>query len=647
MDELQDDPGAEARYRALPGADSDGWLKALYDGSWRVRRLAAELLGRPDAEAPAAMKLVAVLGDRENTGARNAAALALGRMGPAATPPLIALLAHADPDQRKLAADSLGERRDSLAVEPLERTTADTDANVQGAAAEALGRIGGARAARALSALLDSPRPLVQACALEALYALRRPPPLPRLKRLLAPSPTARAAFRVLGLIDHAAAYTLIGRAIEAPATRDAALAALGNDEHAWPVEAEASLKASLEASPDAHAWLTRALTHEDRAVRSGAMHAVAVLKAAVLAPAVAAAVGDGELAEHASRTLTRLGLKGALALLDGDYGPLLAMSPEARAVASEAITRIGEPVLVPQLKGLLVSGDPELAEVAARALGRCRTPAAIPPLVDALGDDVLASAAARALARIGASFPDEVVAAFASVPIRPHVLRALVQVDPRRARDAVRAAAKDSDDSLRAAGAEASTSLDSAEAAELLGRCLNDEAAVVRRSAAHALAGLSLEVATPLLTRALKDRDSAVTAAACDATADLRATSLRPRLVELVGAPEGFVVLAALNALSVQGGLEDATGIKALAHSDAEVVKAALGLLADRPSCLVHAKAHLQHPRWDVRAAAARALEVSGDTSALPPLHAAIAVEGDAMAREIFEAVAATLAER
>jgi hypothetical protein len=59
------------------------------------------------------------------------------------------------------------------------------------------------------------------------------------------------------------------------------------------------------------------------------------------------------------------------------------------------------------------------------------------------------------------------------------------------------------------------------------------------------------------------------------------------------------------------------------------------------------HAVALLRHERWDVRAAAARALEVSGETSALPALRAAISAEPDVMARAIFEAVAARLLER
>lgn len=641
-EELHDDAGAEGRYQALSSQGPEGLVAALYDTSWRVRRHAAELVAKGPVDARVARQLIAVLADRGQTGARNAAATALALAGKAVREPLLELLAHPDPDQRKLAADILGERRELDAVEGLERTLTDPDANVQGAAAEALGRIGGARAARNLMALLDSPRALVRACALDALFTLKKAPPLARLVPLL----PAKQAFRLVGLITHPAAHALISRALEQPQSRDAALAALGLEERPWPNDAETLLRASLKASPQVAAWLQKMLRHEDKAVRVGAMHAVAALRAHALAPAVAEAVGDGEAAEQASRALTRLGLYGALALIDGDLPPVVTMGPEARAVAAEAITRVGEPVLVPHLERLLACGDAELAEVAVRALGRCRTPAAIAPLLLALEDDALASAASRALGRIGASFPAEVVFALSALPLKPHVLRAWVQVDRLGARGSVRQAANDTDEALRAAAAEAVPALPDEEAVEALGRAMSDEAAQVRRAAARTLVRLPAAPAAALLARALKDREPSVIAAACDAAAELKVAAAAPRLGELLSAAEGFLVLAALQALVAMGALDDAKGAVALQHLDPEVVKAALSLLADRPMCTPHAVRLLGHARWDVRAAAARALEITGTDEAIAAVSDALAREADAMARTILEGVLQRLIE-
>lgn len=643
QDELHDDPGAEGRYRALGNANREERLTALYDASWRVRRLAAELVARDHPDEALVHRLIAVLSDRGQTGARNAAVTALSQAGPVALPALLALLAHPDPDQRKLAADVLGVRRETGAFDALTRALNDADPNVQGAAAEALGCLGGAKAAHAVAKLLGSPQPLVRACALEALFALRWAPPLTELVPLL----PARGAFRLLGLVTHPSAVAVVCRALESDATRDAALAALGIDERPWPQDAEAQLRASLRAGPDVEVWLRRALKAEDRAVRIGAMHAVAALKAAALAPAVADAAGDGDAAEQASRTLTRLGLFGALALIQADEPPILAMGPEARAVASEAVVRVGEPALVPHLQRLMQSGDAELAEVATRALGRCRTPQAIAPLLEALTDDALASAASRALGRLGASFRAEVVWALGAVPMKPHVLRALVQVDPQVARAAVRNAANDGDAALRAAAAEAANILAPSDAVEALGVALTDEAPMVRRAAVRALTRSGRGPAAPLLARALRDRDASVLAAACDAAAELKVPAVAARVAELTAATEGFVVLAALQALASLAALDEAKAVAALTHLDAEVVKAALALTAERPMARAHAERLLFHPRWDVRAAAARALEVTANADVVPRLREAIARETDAMAREILEGVASRLAER
>ena len=178
---LEGDEAAEARYQALlkagtSGAALEGLVAALYDVSWRVRKLGAELLSRVEVTPALVNRLIAVLGDRGQTGARNAAAMALAQFGPAAMPSLIGLLNHADPDQRKFAADILGELRQPDAVGALIERVGDRDANVCVAAAEALGRIGGMEACRALEHLLDSEEPLLRLCALEGLAQLGRPP---------------------------------------------------------------------------------------------------------------------------------------------------------------------------------------------------------------------------------------------------------------------------------------------------------------------------------------------------------------------------------------------------------------------------------------------------------------------------------------
>jgi HEAT repeat protein len=104
---------------------------------------------------------------------------------------------------------------------------------------------------------------------------------------------------------------------------------------------------------------------------------------------------------------------------------------------------------------------------------------------------------------------------------------------------------------------------------------------------------------------------------------------------------------MAALKALASAGALSPEALSRALAHADAEVVKQALALGADRASVVQAAATLLGHPRWDVRVGAARVLLVSGGPDALPLLEAATAKETDPLAHEVLQAALQALSHR
>ncbi|MBS1152191.1 MAG: repeat-containing lyase [Myxococcaceae bacterium] len=647
---LEGDEAAEARYQQLlaagMGEDAlEGLVAALYDVSWRVRKLAAELLARVDATPALVDRLIHVLGDRGQTGARNAAAMALAQLGPPAVPSLLTLLQHPDPDQRKFAADILGELRQPDAVGELIGRLEDPDPNVCVAAAEALGRIGGVAAGRALERLLDSKEPLLRLCALEGLGQLSRPPPLPSLLPHLEAPETARSAWRLLGQIAHPTAFALLCRGLLTPA-RDAALAGLGAREVGLAADGEGELKVTLRHVEQAEGWLTQALASEERALRHGALQAVQAAALSSLAVGVAGAAEGGELAEAALKVLIRLGLPGANALLAGDPPALTSLGREARSVAGEAVLRAAEPVLVPALAALAAAGDFELAELAARALGRSRSEAAVAPLAEMLDDDLLAASAARALVTLAVTVPAQCTQALLQSlerRPRPHALRAYAQVaPPAEALAMLRRCAHEADERVRAAAAEASATL----GVELLSTALADESALVRRAAARALARLAPADALPLLRRALADDEPAVLTSAAVAAGELGAKEVTATLEALL-ASSGAVALAALQSLFQLGVLSIGLLQSAARHADAEVVKAALTFAAGSAEGVKLAVERLQHPRWDVRVAAARTLAVSGGRETLIPLHAALERETDALTRELMMVSAARLAER
>jgi len=650
---MEADGEAEARFRSLSELAPEPrsmptFMQALYDESWRVRRLAADRLVQVGGQA-LVEELVMVLGQRGQTGARNAAASALAQLGATAAGPLVTLLGHADPDQRKFAADILAELRERSTVPALVKALDDGDPNVRTAAAEALGRVGGPQALRALEELLGSGDALLRVCALEGLSQLKCPPPLPRLKPLLGDPLTRRSAFRLLGHVQHPAALALICQGLKTRESRDAALVALGTRGVLLPPDVVADVRAVLTQVREAHQWLAAALGSDDRDRRCGALLCAHALGAATLASEVADTAAGGELAELSLQVLLELGVEGVRWLLGGEPPRVAMLSRDARAVVGEATLRLAEPSLVPALEALLRMGDLELSELATRALGRTRARTAIPVVVGLFADDTLAVHAFRAAVSLGESWPDDVRAQLAPLmdqPLQPHALRAWAQLAGVDSLPVLRRALHDERDPVRAAAAESSVLVPAA-AVELLGAALVDEAPRVRRAAASVLHRLEPAVAAPLLSRALADADTSVQAVACEVAAQLGAVADVARLTWFTASADPSVVLAALRALALLGALTDDGLRSAGQHADAEVLKAALALGADRASMVDRGVEALSHPRWDVRVAAARALAVSGGRTEAAVVKAALDREADPLAHEVLEAAAAALKVR
>lgn len=625
-------------------------IAALADESWRVRRLAADKLSRVEATPQLVAALIFMLGQQHEPGTRNAAAMVLGQLGAAAVDPLVQLLEHSEADQRKFAAEILGALRMPEAVSALIHALADRDANVQSAAAEALGNTGGPQATRALERLLASPDPLLRVAALEGLASLRAPPALPTLRELIDHPLTRRSAHRALGLIHHPAAWALIIDSLRGLKSRDVALVALCAKTGRLPADLEPDLVRVLRHMSDAREWLTSALTATDANRRFGALHLVPALGDPSLAIHVAAAAVGAEAASLALEVLMRLGLPGALALLDADPPAITHLTRDARAVAGEALLNLAAPALVEPLVRLLHAGDDDLADLAARALGRSGAIAAIAPLVALFADDALAMHAKRALMQLAQSWPLEVKAALSPVLERgfqPHAVRSWGAIAGPAAGELLLRALHHEHDAVRAAAAEAIVS-STRQASEILGQALVDESPRVRRAATRALGSLRYsELAPSLLARALVDHDVTVVAAACTAAGELGAAETLPRLKMLSTHPEVSVVLSALEALATLGALTDEVLLAACAHPDPEVVKQSLTLGAARSAIIERAHVELEHPRWDVRVAAARALAVGGAFSGLDELRRAAERENDTLARELIVAAADFLAGR
>jgi HEAT repeat protein len=636
----------EARYRALLELDvsaqgaQETLVAGLHDESWRVRRAAADGLTRVPEREKVVERLISVLGERDETGARNAAAESLAGMGPEAVGPLVRLLGHVDPDQRKFAADILGQLGQPQAEDALvQAMIQDTDLNVRVAAAEALGRVGGKVAARALERILYDPEPLLQLSALESLAALRHPPPLPEVVRLLGNPTLKRSAYRVLGLVPQVAATELVCRGLgaESRSTREAALVALGTQaglaEPSLRPEMEAAVRLALKRLPEAVGWVASALESDDIELKAGALVAAAALREPQLAPLVAEVAQEERLMPEVMRTLAYFGPETGRELL----ASMDRLSFPAREVAGHVLVELVDATFVPELVQMLDWGEVDLKAVAVQALGRTSSLEAVEPLAQLLSHPELAGPAARALVTLAANFPKQVVQALESAlehGAQPVVLSALVRVGGTAMLPLVRRTAREASVPLRATAVEVLAAVDPVGGLELARQSLTDESPRVRTAAVRVLGQVGDKTMAGLLKPALADEALEVRLAALDAVGECGAVERVADLEALVPHPDGAIAWRAVQALARLGALRDEVLRKAVGHGDHEVVKAALMAGAASSEGVSLAVELLGHTSWDVRAAAARVLGDSGGPECLPATRAALAAEMDSLAR-------------
>lgn len=139
--------------------------------------------------------------------ARQEAVDALGALGEASVPPLLALLGDGDADVRCWVIWTLAQTGSRQAVQPLMAALDDADCDVRIGAALALGELGAAEAAPALVAQLASWNGLLSRCAAAALEKIGREAVPALIEALAHPKSQVRMwAARALGRIGSAAA---------------------------------------------------------------------------------------------------------------------------------------------------------------------------------------------------------------------------------------------------------------------------------------------------------------------------------------------------------------------------------------------------------------------------------------------------------
>ena len=462
--------------------------------------------GRRTRQAPPAPPpppdLVRLLQDPEGR-VRRRAAQAVGRAGLAeGVAPLAAVLAgDRDPEVRQMAAFALGLVGHRSAVEPLRAALGDSSALVRGRAAEALGLIGDTASAQAIASMAAAHLPAVLAASLDAdegaspvepaadafrlgVYALTRlkaadalvgvvldPAGQPR----LAWWPVAYALSRIEDPRVVPALVTLLGRG--GSVTRAFAARGLGAR------KATASAGALV---PLAQAWRT------DPRVAVSAIRALAQMGAGEAAAPLRALAQSREVdANVRLEAVTALGaLKDHEALglvLDAVTDPWPAM----RAAGLRALKDIDLDTFVIVLSGLDLDAHPSVRTATVSLLPALGPPRAAPRLSAMMDgpDPAVAAAAIEAMAVL-----PETPSAFASA-----LLRLLASGDVM-----VRAAAASALGGLKPAGGDLALA-----AAYRAGAA--DEGYQARAAALSALTKYGAAAAVPTLDEALGDREWAV----------------------------------------------------------------------------------------------------------------------------------------
>ncbi len=540
--------------------DIAGALEMLNDPSWAVRREVVRLLG--ESGAPAVAPLCALLRARRDDEARIAAAVDALVASSADVLSEVAILAN-DPDPA-LAADGaqiLGRRRSPNAVPTLAALVMQGDDNVAVAAIEALGRIGGSQAIETLIGAVESGNFFRVFPAIDVLGRSGDPRAIAPLAALLPNSMYTLEVARALGRSGEASAVVHLAGLFSNPGEAQSRVAAValadlhavhrerfGSDEAPAdslrqsavpPAAIQRLLRATATATPEEQGAIAFLLS-----VIGGESAARGLRSMLDLAPPIR---------EVASAGLKRLGSEAdqevKLALREGDsehrrallrVASRAALAPEVvsclgdpdptvRALACDALARMGEASSVSALFPLLADPSQRVVQAATGAIQSLGSAEAKELAVRFAGGDdaALRTGALRILAYFGA--PDTLPAFLSALKneeprVRELALSGLALIERKEALDAIIDASQSDIEQTRAAAMRAlgRCALEDSRIADVVQGALGDTAPWVRYYAAQALGRRKVESSTARLAELLADPAGQVRVAAIEALAQL-----------------------------------------------------------------------------------------------------------------------------
>jgi len=556
-----------------------GLIWMLDDPSWTVRR--AVIAALTAAGVRAVNPLIVELRQHRDSETRIAAVVdtlsALPDEGPDGA---LAALAATESSAAVLAdvAQILGRRRAAAGVPALVALTRHADDNVAVAAVEALGRIGGRAAVDSLVDAVQSGNFFRTFPAIDVLGRSGDPRAVVPLTELLEQPQYAHEAARALGRTGDIGAVEPLMRLllrggaatvrIAAMALRDlqqrhaerfgngdavaTAVRRMGDERDGTGVAADAPASESEGRQRGALArQLMRALTGGDPTEQAAICFLLGESGSAAGATALAELVDAApEVAEAATAALRRLGPLAEERILAGIQAGDVVQRRALLPLISRATSG-------PAVVACLEDPDPDVRALACDALARMGVTAVVAALFPLLADTNarVAFAATAAIQSLGSHETESLARAAAASPdarVRRAAIGILGYFGSPTAVDDILAALNDADERVRESAIHALPFLDDPRATEALFHAARNPAERTRAAAMRALGQSSHDLrVSALLLKGLSDPDAWVRYYACQALGKLAFAPAAAAIARLMNDEAGQVRVAAVEALS------------------------------------------------------------------------------------------------
>jgi HEAT repeat protein len=624
-------------------------ITSLGDASWTVRRAAvAGLASLGDDAVPA---LCAWLREARTSEAAIAAAVdaLVASRGTSAVAQVSELLGDERPAVAADAAQILGRRRSTGAVPVLQHAVAHENDNVALAAIEALGSIGGASGIETLIAATQTENFFRVFAAMQVLARTDDPRAIEPISLLLANRSFRDDAVRALGNTGSAQAIAALASLLDAGDRSDTHLVACALGDLIVRAEWNGSadrvvdvLRGSLRGSIGRFAALLPDSNDEDATrilVVLGRLGGTAELRALL------DLVEDTPLPALVLDAIARIVKRHDDALA----GVLVAAPSRVRAALLPIVASVR---CAPVVRDMLTDEDEEVRALACDAIARLGDTSAVPQLFRALDDPRprVAIAATAAIHSLGAAETEAraiEVLRTGSRNARRHALRIISYMGFASALPDVRAAIDDADPRISELAIVTLGSIDDPRVFELLRDLLaRTRIDGVRAAAARALAQHGGSAAAALLEASLDDELAWVRYYACQGLGKLGRAEATRTLVEKLHDASPHVRLAAIEALSIiESPVAWQAVIGAASSTDPDQVRAALlGIgLSRREAALPVLLAAAQSSDVATRVVALSGLAKHTDRAALDCLVAA-ALSAEA---EVRDAAISLISER